>query len=441
MDSENNNQLNNNDNQFNYSSSNNFKKSSTKINSSGGFGKTVFVPFISGIVGAALVIGTCFGVPSIKAKLMGKSSFNSFTTTSTNTSDGTKNAVNISNYSDTSVSVASKVLPSVVGITVSYQISSFFGNSTGEATGSGIILTEDGYIVTNNHVVSSENSSYYAIEQATGIKVNLYNDSNSYDATVIGTDSVTDLAVIKIDKTGLTPAILGDSNNIQVGEFVMAIGNPLGMDYSVTSGIVSAINREVESDGTTYNAIQTDAAINSGNSGGALANANGEVIGINTLKLSGTGIEGIGFAIPISSTTSIIQQLIEYQQVKRPYIGITGSSVEAETVERYKVPEGIYVEEVEKDSPADKAGLQKSDIITKIEGKNVKSVNELNQIKYTYNIGDTVKLTVYRNNKEIEINVVLGEEPEQSTQNNNSQSNQNNSQNRFNGGSIFDFFR
>ena len=157
----------------------------------------------------------------------------------------------------------------------------------------------------------------------------------------------------------------------------MAIGNPLGMDYSVTAGIVSAVNREVESDGSVYYAIQTDAAINEGNSGGALVNANGEVIGINTLKLAGTGIEGVGFAIPISSTTSIVNQLIEFKTVKRPYIGISGSSVSSTISERYNVPEGIYVEEVEKDSPAEKSGLQKADIITKIEGKDVKSVNEL----------------------------------------------------------------
>ncbi len=430
-----------NQNQFNYSKDNNFtfKKSNFKSSSNNGFGKTVLVPFLSGIIGATLVIGTCFGVPSIKQKLIGRNSI----FTSSSSSDGSTNLVNISNYSDTSISVAKKVLPSVVGITVTYQVNSLFGNSSGEGSGSGIILTEDGYIVTNNHVISSESSSsYYAITEATGIKINLYNDSTQYDATVIGTDPITDLAVLKIDKTGLTPAVLGNSNEVQVGEFVMAIGNPLGMDYSVTSGIVSALNREVESDGNTYNAIQTDAAINSGNSGGALVNSNGEVIGINTLKFSGTGIEGIGFAIPISSTTNIIDQLIEYKTVKRPYIGITGSSVDSTTAQRYNLPEGIYVESVEKDSPADKAGLKQSDIITKIEGKEVKSVNELNQIKYTYNIGDTVKLTVYRNNQESEFNITLAEQPEE-TENNNNQPNiqQYNFNQGQNNGSIFDFFR
>ena len=166
---------------------------------------------------------------------------------------------------------------------------------------------------------------------------------------------------------------------VKVGEFVMAVGNPLGMDYSVTSGIVSAINREIESEGTTFTAIQTDAAINSGNSGGALVNYNGELIGINTMKFAGNGIEGIGFAIPISSASSIIEQLIEFQTVKRPYIGIVGSSVDSNTAKRYNLPEGIYVESVEENSPAFTAGLKQSDIITKIENENN---SHSNQFKY-----------------------------------------------------------
>ena len=230
-------------NKFNFSKDNAFKKSSIK-SSSGGFGKTVFVPFLSGIIGATLVVGACFGIPSIRNNLIKTSSV---TSTVSSNSDGTTNLVNISDYSDTSVAVANKVLPSVVGITVNYQVNSIFGGSgTADASGSGIILTEDGYILTNNHVISSENSSYYTIATATGIKVNLYNDDQTYDATVIGTDPYTDLAVLKIDKTGLTPATLGDSTQAKVGEFVMAIGNPLNMDYSVTCGVISAVNREVK---------------------------------------------------------------------------------------------------------------------------------------------------------------------------------------------------
>ena len=434
----------NDENEFNLSPKNTFKKSSIKHFSHSAFGKTVFVSFISGIVGATLVIGTCFGIPSVKERLLNTQNNKSIITTSSN--NGDTNVVSLSNYSDTSISVAEKVLPSVVGITVNYQISSVFGGSTtADATGSGIIISEDGYILTNNHVISSDNSySYYAIQEATGIKVNIYGDSQSYDATVVGTDSYTDLAVLKIEKNGLTPATLGNSENVKVGEFVMAIGNPLGMDYSVTCGVVSAVNREVTSDGTTYTAIQTDAAINSGNSGGALVNANGEVIGINTLKLAGTGIEGVGFAIPISSTTSIVNQLIEFKTVKRPYIGITGSAVSSETAQRYNLPEGVYVEAVEKDSPADKAGVQKTDIITKIEGKEIKSVNELNKVKYTYNIGDTITLTLVRNSQEMDVKVNLVEMPEEkeSDESKQKKSEQFNKYNQFkDDSSIFDFFR
>ena len=427
-----------NENEFNISSDYNFKKSSVKR--SGGFGRTVFVPFVSGVIGATLVIGTCFGVPSIKEKLIGSKAT---VTTSITAPDGTKNIVNIADYSNTAMAVAEKVLPSVVGITVNYQTSSIFGGkSNSSATGSGIIISEDGYIVTNNHVISTESSSsYYTITEATGIEVNIYNDTESYTATVVGTDAYTDLAVLKIEKTGLTPAVIGNSDKVKVGEFVMAVGNPLGMDYSVTSGIVSALNREVEVEGTFYETIQTDAAINSGNSGGALVNANGELIGINTVKISGAGVEGIGFAIPISSATNIIDQLIEHKEVKRPYIGISGSAVDPNITKRYNIPEGIYVEEVQKDSAAEKAGLKQGDIITKIEGKEVSSINELNKIKYTYNIGDTVKLTIYRDGEESELDVTLTELIETESQEETQKETQvPQIQDDF-GGTIFDLFR
>jgi len=392
---------------YGHSTEASFKKS--KANVSGGFGKSVFVPFLSGIVGAILVVGLCFGVPSIKDKL-----FNTNNRRLTTSSDSSASAIlNTEDYAKTSSAVAEKVLPSVVGIKIKYKITSFFGTSTAEGAGSGIILTEDGYILTNNHVISSESSSsFYAIQEASDIIVKLYNDDTEYKATVVGTDSYTDLAVLKIEKDGLTPAVLGNSDNLKVGEFVFAIGNPLGLDYSVTSGIVSALNREVASEGTTYYAIQTDAAINTGNSGGALVNIKGEVVGINTLKFAGSGVEGVGFAIPISSTTAVVEQLIDHNSVIRPYIGITGSSISDEDASKYSLPKGVYVESVEKDSPADKAGLVKGDIITKIEGKNVSSINELNRIKYTYNIGDTVKLTVYKDGSEREVNIKLVEMPE-----------------------------
>lgn len=424
-----------NDNEFNYSEENHFKAPKT-TKKSRGFGKTIVFPFISGILGTSVVIGACFGIPSIKDKIIGTTTSSSFSTpTSTQT---TLDVVNLSEFSNTSINVAQKVLPSIVGITVNYNVNSVFGNSTAKATGSGIIISEDGYIVTNNHVISSEsNASYYAITEATGITVNLYNDSTEYTATIVGTDSYTDLAVIKIDATGLTPATLGNSDNVQVGEFAMAVGNPLGMQSSVTSGIVSAVNREVTTeDGTTYTAIQTDAAINSGNSGGALVNANGEVIGINTLKLSGDGIEGMGFAIPINSTTKVISELIEYKEVRRPYIGITGSAVSEEISTRYNVPQGVYVESVEAGGPAEAAGLKVGDIITKIQGTDVSTVQELNNIKNTYSIGDEVTLTVYSNNEYKDVKITLQEQVVEEATNNNATVQQNSNTSRGNSSQV-----
>ena len=380
-------------------------------------GSKVIVPFISGMLGASLVMGVCFGVPGIRNKLLTVST-SADTKNSTDTfvmqTPNTSSAVNLLDYSNTAITVADKVLPSVVGITVTYTVNSIFGSSTGEATGSGIIISKDGYILTNNHVVSSNtSSSYYQISEATKLTVHLYNDSTDYEATVIGTDSYSDLAVLKIEKTDLTPATLGNSENVKVGEFAMAVGNPLGMDSSVTCGIVSAVNREVsDSEGNSYFAIQTDAAINSGNSGGALVNANGEVIGVNTLKLAGNGIEGIGFAIPISTTTEIVNQLIEFQTVKRPYIGIIGTTIDSATIERYNFPEGVYVRSIEENSPAATSNLKVGDIITKINDKEISSIEELNRIKNTCAIGDTIKLTVLRNNEENVVDIVLAEAPE-----------------------------
>ena len=424
-----------NDNEFNYSEENHFKAPKT-TKKSRGFGKTIVFPFMFGILVFFVVIGACFGIPSIKDKIIGTTTSSSFSTpTSTQT---TLDVVNLSEFSNTSINVAQKVLPSIVGITVNYNVNSVFGNSTAKATGSGIIISEDGYIVTNNHVISSEsNASYYAITEATGITVNLYNDSTEYTATIVGTDSYTDLAVIKIDATGLTPATLGNSDNVQVGEFAMAVGNPLGMQSSVTSGIVSAVNREVTTeDGTTYTAIQTDAAINSGNSGGALVNANGEVIGINTLKLSGDGIEGMGFAIPINSTTKVISELIEYKEVRRPYIGITGSAVSEEISTRYNVPQGVYVESVEAGGPAEAAGLKVGDIITKIQGTDVSTVQELNNIKNTYSIGDEVTLTVYSNNEYKDVKITLQEQVVEEATNNNATVQQNSNTSRGNSSQV-----
>lgn len=392
------------------------KKAKT-VNSSSSFGKSVVFPFVSGILGATLVVGVCFGVPNIKNKLIETKSSNG--STSTITSSTVSNVVNTSDYSGTAINVANKVLPSIVGIKVEYEVNSIFyrQSSTATATGSGIIISDDGYILTNNHIVdtSSSNSngynSYYSVSESNKVTVTLYGDSTEYEATIVGTDSQTDLAVIKIDKTGLTPAELGDSDKVQVGEFAMAIGNPLGLDTSVTCGVISATNREItDSDNKKYTLIQTDAAINSGNSGGALVNADGKVIGLNTLKISSTGVEGMGFAIPINSTIDIYQQLIEYNKVKRPYIGISGVDLDEKTASANKLVQGIYVKSIDEFSAAEKAGVKIGDVIVGADGKEIKTMDELNNIKNSHQIGDTLTLKVNRNGKELDLTVILQEQ-------------------------------
>lgn len=393
---------------------------SQKEKSSSSFGKTVAVPFLCGILGAGIVVGSCVGIPSIRNELLKQfvttTNEGSSTSSSANIDDINTKLISLSGFSDTSISVANKVKPSIVGISVEYSINSIFnrGSSTAKAQGSGVIISSDGYILTNNHVVnsSSSSSSYYEIEKATKVTVKLYNDDKEYEAKIIGTDEQTDLAVIKIEKSDLTAAELGNSDTVQVGEFCMAVGNALGLGDSVTSGIVSAVNREVtDSDNNKYTAIQTDAAINSGNSGGALVNSKGQVIGINTLKIAGTGVEGVGFAIPINSTKDIYEQLIQYNKVKRPYIGIGGINLDEETAKRNDLVVGIYVKTVDDFSAAEKAGIRIGDVITEIEGTKITTMDELNEIKNKKSIGDTIKLKIYRNGQTKDITLTLQEQP------------------------------
>lgn len=374
------------------------------------FTKSVLIPFISGIAGAVTVIGICFSVPNIKQAILEDSN-----TPTLNITPGASNtAINLVNYSDTAISVASKVQPSIVGIQIEYSVTTIFGNMSSNATasGSGIIISEDGYILTNNHVVSSSSSSsYYQMSEAQKITVSLFGRDETYEATIIGTDAQTDLAIIKIEAEGLTAAELGDSDNVKVGEFAMAVGNPLGLDSSVTCGIVSAVNREVTDDeGNNYLAIQTDASINSGNSGGALVNSEGKVIGINTLKLAGTGVEGIGFAIPINSTIDIYTQLIKYNKVIRPYIGIGGRNITEEMATQYKLVVGVYIASIDPFSAAELAGLKIGDVITSADGTTVKTMDDLNAIKNKHQVGDQMNLKVYRNGEYIDISLTLKEQ-------------------------------
>ena len=399
-----------------------FNEPKKKKSNGAGFGKVVILPFVCGILGAAITVGLCVNVPSIKQAFLEKLVV---TDSSNKNNDSNENSsanintqlISLQGYSDTAVGVAKKVQPSIVAISVEYSVNSIFNRSSTTATakGSGIIISEDGYILTNNHVVnstSSSSSSFYEIEKANKVTVKLYNDDKEYEGKIVGTDSQTDLAVIKIDKDGLTAAELGDSDSVQVGEFAMAIGSPLGLDNSVTAGIISAVNRDVtDSDGNKYTAIQTDAAINSGNSGGALVNSKGQVIGVNTLKLSGTGVEGVGFAIPINSTKTIYEQLIQYSKVKRPYIGVGGINLDEKTAKANNLVAGVYIKTVEDFSAGEKAGLRIGDVIIEADGTKVATMDELNEIKNKKQIGDTIKLKVYRDGKEKTITVTLQEQP------------------------------
>ena len=244
------------------------------------FIKSIFVPFFWSIIGSIITIVVCVKVPLIKEKVFGIQTTDLLVQSESDNIN--LDLISLKEYSDTAISVADKVLPSIVGIEVECQVNSIFSRNpqTTTASGSGIIISKDGYILTNNHIVNtSSNSTYYQVSDANKVIVYLYNDTTPYEAKIVGKDAQTDLAVIKIDKNDLPAATLGNSENVKVGEFVMAVGNPLGMQSSITCGVISALNREItDNEGTMFKLIQTDAAINSGNSGGALVNSKGEVI-------------------------------------------------------------------------------------------------------------------------------------------------------------------
>lgn len=371
--------------------------------------KTVLISFISAIVGAVCAV-------------LIYSSFSTAGSDTVDTASGQNNSisevfnanlsqVSLSNYSDTAIYAANKALPSMVSISVEYDVNYMGLSRTSSGSGSGVIISEDGYILTNNHVISSsDSSSFYQVSDAKSIKVTLYGDKTEYDATIVGSDDQTDLAVLKIDKTGLTAAEFGDSSSVLVGEFVLAIGDPYGLKNSVTAGIISALNREMTVDNRVYKVIQADCAINSGNSGGALVNSKGQVIGITTLKLAGSGIEGVSFAIPINDTISIYKELIEKGKIARPFLGISGLAIDEATAIRNGLTKGIYVDSVVKSSGAEQAGLTSGDVIVKFDGKQVATMDELNEIKNTKNIGDTVEIEFYRKNEYKKVNVILGEQ-------------------------------
>lgn len=307
----------------------------------------------------------------------------------------------------TTAEIYAKYVSSCVGITVDIVSTNIFGQTvTGAAAGSGFVITEDGYILTNYHVIDGANS----------IKVT-FSDGKEYTATYVGGEEANDIAVIKVEATGLTPVVIGSSSDMLVGEQVTTIGNPLGeLTFSETTGIISALDRTITmSDGNKMNMIQTDCAINSGNSGGALFNLYGEVIGITNAKYSSSGssseasIDNIGFAIPINSVRSIVESIIKNGYIVKPYIGVSVEDVSSEMTS-YGLPAGAVVRSVTDGAPAAQAGLQANDIITAVDGAEITGSNDLVQIVTAKKAGDTLKLSVYRQGQTLELTVTVAEQ-------------------------------
>lgn len=301
---------------------------------------------------------------------------------------------------------------STVGITTSVTTTNFWGyQSSAAAAGSGFIISADGYILTNFHVIENSNA----------ITVSFY-DGSTKDAALIGYDESNDIAVLKVEATDLSPVVLGNSDNLNVGDTVAAIGNPLGeLTFSLTVGTVSALKREITtSTGVTMDLMQTDCAINSGNSGGALFNLYGEVIGITNAKYSSSGsnseasIDNIGFAIPVNHVRSIVESTIEKGYISKPYIGVSVTDVSKET-QSYGLPKGAAVKTVAEGSPAAKAGLQVNDIITKANDTEITGSSDLVKLVRECEIGQELTLTVYRQGKEINLTITIGEQIQNTT--------------------------
>lgn len=288
-------------------------------------------------------------------------------------------------------------IPAVVSISAA--------TGSGSSTGTGVVLSANGYLVTNYHV----------IRQALAINVTL-TDERELRATLVGEDPVSDLAVLRVDAEDLTPAQFGDSDGVRVGDSVVAIGDPLGVELrgTMTDGIVSAISRDVQVDGRVMNLIQTNAALNSGNSGGPLINRFGQVIGINTMKIGtladSSGVEGLGFAIPSATVKEIVNQLLSQGYVSgRPWLGIEVESFSTFYQRFYRVPKGVYVTDVQAGSPAEAADLRIGDIILAADGSAVTDMDALNTQLYTHAPGDSMTFSVYRNGRQGEVTVTLEE--------------------------------
>ena len=392
---------------------------------SGGFVKLVVIPLCCALVGGIIGAGTTMLLKNqqiIKPQAPISNVFEG------NRENG---VLDVHKIDTSKLMTPAEVYATNVGSTVSITTAittNFWGyQTTSAASGSGFILTDDGYVLTNYHVVEGSSS----------ISVAMY-DGKSYDAQLIGYDENNDIAVLKIDATDLTPVILGDSDNLNVGDDVVAIGNPLGeLTFSLTSGAISALDRTITmQNGTTMNLMQTDCAINSGNSGGALFNMYGEVIGITNAKYSGNGnngeasIDNIGFAIPMNHARKIFESIIEKGYYSKPYIGVSVTDVSEET-QSYGLPKGAAVKGVVEGSPAQKAGLQLNDIITEANGTAISGSQELVTLVGKCEPGDTLALKVYRQGQTLDITITVAEQMQTVQQQPQDQQNQQQPQQQF----------
>ena len=305
------------------------------------------------------------------------------------------------------VRVARELGPAVVGITNKALARDWFNNLVPtQGVGSGVIFQKDGYVVTNNHVIEGANEIIVSLA-----------DGRTINGKLIGADALTDIAVVKIEANDLPVADFGNSDDIVVGEPAIAIGNPLGLEFmgSVTVGVVSALNRTLDISDRRLKLIQTDAAINPGNSGGALANADGQVIGINSAKLAASGVEGMGFAIPSNTVKAIIDELMTKGYVARPYMGVT--IFDEETAARYgyqlNLDKGVYVFRVNLESPAGRAGIQRGDVITHVDGKETNTVMDVKDEIADHKVGDTIKVRILRDKQEMNFDLKLEEMPQE----------------------------
>lgn len=344
------------------------------------------------------------------------------TSTTSSQSAGSDTSSQVSNIKITGTvdnvaqAVAQKSGQSVVGIKVTSSSNQFyFGGTSGSTSeGSGVIYSADGYIITNYHVISDavENADYGSVSSNSEISVYLPSDpETAIPASVVGYDSSADLAVLKIDRTGLPAVEIGNSDELTVGETAIAIGNPGGLQFmgSVSQGIISGLNRSVTTEsGTQMNLIQTDAAINPGNSGGALLDDEGKLIGINNSKKADVDYEGMGFAIPVNEVVEITERIIKNENQPQPYLGVSiNTSYTSDILNRMGFPSGVVVYSVTSESPAEEAGIQQNDIITKINGTEITSYAQMISEKNKYSAGETITITVYRNGKTIDLSVTL----------------------------------